>query len=868
MLTTEEVPLRSRIGTNMLNSSCLFGLCHGTRRDDRWRQSDPSNPVLAAQRSRARPKPMTQGRYEGDFVNGKRSGHGKIYYPDGSIFEGEFANGEQKEGELRFTSGTVYSGEFVGSQPHGQGSVTYASSASYVGSFAKGLKEGFGTFTSSDGSRYEGEWSRDAVTGIGRMAYADGRCYDGQWENGLRHGQGMCTYPNGSTYVGAWDRDERVGFGTMYHADKSSYKGEWAESQPHGRGAYVFSNGDYFTGEWCDGKRQGQGKYEFGKFDPSDLPRPPSKQSLVFNKRAELLPVSETTTAMTLPAPPVGPRQIAVVSGAPEHISGVYKALRKPGAYGERVYEKQGLFLYHVDGDSHYAIGRKKNGPTCICFTSHQNASAKGRWKLYDQGQWVVASNLCARFLEEDDEVEGEADAVALTSRFSNISGGYLREDRRENGRPVYYNREDAKYLWYGPNKAWMVSDSAGVTSAGSYSSFVASEPGLAQSPELADWSKQGVNVRSVQLPGGKNDPSSALAVNDPRLANLFRDAAFPAAPRSIGSEPMGGVRPEDAAWIRPAFLHPEGEPIELFNGIDPNDIMQGALGDCWLLSAISAIAEFPSFVEDNLFVTKEMSPIGKYELRIYDASLGRFKVVTVDDQIPCGPPKWWEPPRPLFAQPQQHELYVLIIEKCFAKLAGCYDLLVGGYPLLAWMVMTGCEDLQSWKRLTSGPRSGEWQLNQVAIDKVREEPFNFQQLYTRVVDNFKSDPSLFEFLAVCDERNYIMAASISGSTIEKARKDGLVERHAYSLIAVKSSSSFQLVQLRNPWGNDREWNGKWSDGSSEWDTYPKVKRDLEYDEVDDGAFWMDFKDFTSIFDGIQICAIEMPSDAASSYRR
>jgi len=47
---------------------------------------------------------------------------------------------------------------------------------------------------------------------------------------------------------------------------------------------------------------------------------------------------------------------------------------------------------------------------------------------------------------------------------------------------------------------------------------------------------------------------------------------------------------------------------------------------------------------------------------------------------------------------------------------------------------------------------------------------------------------------------------------LKQAREDGLVERHAYSLISVKEVGAFKLVELRNPWGNDREWNGDWSD--------------------------------------------------------
>ena len=44
----------------------------------------------------------------------------------------------------------------------------------------------------------------------------------------------------------------------------------------------------------------------------------------------------------------------------------------------------------------------------------------------------------------------------------------------------------------------------------------------------------------------------------------------------------------------------------------------------------------------------------------------------------------------PLFAQPHQGELWVLVLEKAFAKLCGSYAALDGGLTLWALHVMTG----------------------------------------------------------------------------------------------------------------------------------------------------------------------------------
>ena len=49
---------------------------------------------------------------------------------------------------------------------------------------------------------------------------------------------------------------------------------------------------------------------------------------------------------------------------------------------------------------------------------------------------------------------------------------------------------------------------------------------------------------------------------------------------------------------------------------------MQGSLGDCWLLSSLAALAEFPEVVQ-YVFVDDDVNPSGKYTLRIFDISKG-----------------------------------------------------------------------------------------------------------------------------------------------------------------------------------------------------------------------------------------------------
>ena len=59
---------------------------------------------------------------------------------------------------------------------------------------------------------------------------------------------------------------------------------------------------------------------------------------------------------------------------------------------------------------------------------------------------------------------------------------------------------------------------------------------------------------------------------------------------------------------------------------------------------------------------------------------------------------------------------------------------------------------------------------------------------------------------------------------------------------------------MRNPWGNDTEWNGAWSDGSAEWGYVPDDEKEaLGINFDNDGEFWMSFKDWRRYFDQCEI---------------
>ena len=110
-----------------------------------------------------------------------------------------------------------------------------------------------------------------------------------------------------------------------------------------------------------------------------------------------------------------------------------------------------------------------------------------------------------------------------------------------------------------------------------------------------------------------------------------------------------------------------------LFSGkIEPKSVIADHEGDCYLLSSIAALAEFPHIIK-SAFHNQSYNAEG-----IYKVSLridGVVEEVVVDDYIPVN-----EHGLPLFYQPNKKngEFWVLILEKALAKASGSYANLNG----------------------------------------------------------------------------------------------------------------------------------------------------------------------------------------------
>eukprot|EP00930_Biecheleria_cincta_P068982 TRINITY_DN56799_c0_g1_i1.p1 TRINITY_DN56799_c0_g1~~TRINITY_DN56799_c0_g1_i1.p1 ORF type:complete len:699 (-),score=119.91 TRINITY_DN56799_c0_g1_i1:356-2452(-) len=603
---------------------------------------------------------------------------------------------------------------------------------------------------------------------------------------------------------------------------------------------------------------------------------------------------------------------VILVSGCRrDELNGEY--VQQADFYGRRPVfynSSQKRFLFYSLPHGRWQIfGRKSRKSSARIVTPRAVHLADDAWAVWSGGKWNKEPEMKATFpppLTTDQKLARAAEAVYVRSKWGNVTGGYRKMDRSNFERPAYYNKDDDTYLLYnGREGIWVVSSSFSTRSW-----LVSSLFTDVFSPDLTAW-KGTTTVMAVD-PNGNPCPD---------VQEGFCDEEFPHDDHSLGKS-------KKCEWIRACALRP---CPTLFTDIEPADICQGALGDCWLIAAIAGVAEFPAFVKDHLFQTQDIDMGGKYEIKLYNWVETRWDIIVIDDYIPCKPRRWYEPTAvPIFAESSNDQLYVVLLEKAFAKFAGSYGELSGGFSALAWVAMTGEMEIIKWKRdrhvakwkvtgskglvvrdgeyLSStkigrlasgahfeeldksgyrvkfrkldgeGPDEGwlsccvggyrvakctdpvEWKRQKITYNTSK---IDFGKMYSAPTSEHLDEDGMWRKVCEYDKANYLIGCSIGGSVVEKERTDGLIERHAYSVIHAVEVCGFKLVCCRNPWGNSKEWNGPWSDQSDEWTANKEVAQALNVDEKSDGIFWMEWEDFQRTWTRLEVCPKAMPSERA-----
>ena len=360
-----------------------------------------------------------------------------------------------------------------------------------------------------------------------------------------------------------------------------------------------------------------------------------------------------------------------------------------------------------------------------------------------------------------------------------------------------------------------------------------------------------------------------------------------------LGSPQALGINPEYIEWYSINEIHDEA--TFFYDGTESNDVMQGALGDCWFISALSVIAtkdfllrgEFNKTILDDGKIDEEeikmmsegiyppifhsFSKFGIYCFRFFKNFKWRY--VLIDDKLPCHAVYNENQTKKLiFAHCRQdNEFWVPLIEKAYAKIHGSYYALASGCIDDGLVDMTG---LVSKKILKNNAL--------LSNSKKIEDLWNLMKNYSSLkFDNELWTQSGKKVTSKYYTRNKsMMGCSVESNGTNKEKevsmnghKIGIVAGHAYSILdafeipkarSKKSRRTSRLLRIRNPWGN-YEWNGKWCDDSEEVvknkeriDAVLKKKYEDTSEKIDfsknDGTFLMRYSDFRKIFNNIFFC--------------
>lgn len=313
---------------------------------------------------------------------------------------------------------------------------------------------------------------------------------------------------------------------------------------------------------------------------------------------------------------------------------------------------------------------------------------------------------------------------------------------------------------------------------------------------------------------------------------------------------------------------------LKIIGDINPSDVSQGGVGDCWLLSGISSLAEFDGavarlFRKNNDLTKKPYSDrANMYTITLWDVSTWKEVDIVIDERL-CQRPDG----SGLLGchLSDDGELWVPYLEKALAVHCGGWDKIDGGQCTHAWALLTGCQNQYTIKQKdnkfncfgTFNPNKKEW-------EKLTNSPHDgFQGLWPVAWPDVGgggdmnlelTEQELFQRMCAWDDHNFIVGAGTKAGS-DSNSKNGIYDGHAYSVLTCLNDvagTDMDLIQMRNPHGKGEIEKSEWNDTGSGWQKYPQIKAALKPVVADDGIFWVSKQEFFKYFETVYVCAKDM----------
>ena len=162
---------------------------------------------------------------------------------------------------------SIYCGPIKDKRPEGLCHIYYPNGSVFQGNFELYQRRGKGRMVFPSLDWFEGSWKDDIPAGFGVFHFADGRVVQGNFLNFDVIGSGIEILPNGESYEGGFLDKKRNGKGSLVTKDWK-YEGKFKAGELFGYGVVKFNDGKEFVGEFSGNIGVGLLKYtDFSYFE-------------------------------------------------------------------------------------------------------------------------------------------------------------------------------------------------------------------------------------------------------------------------------------------------------------------------------------------------------------------------------------------------------------------------------------------------------------------------------------------------------------------------------------------------------------------------------------------------------------------------
>ena len=347
------------------------------------------------------------------------------------------------------------------------------------------------------------------------------------------------------------------------------------------------------------------------------------------------------------------------------------------------------------------------------------------------------------------------------------------------------------------------------------------------------------------------NESNQFHSLDNAQISEMFIDKIFPPENSSIFGddnlekikngekiknskifeELIDDLNQNNIIWKRAKEIFNNQEFTLFSSDLSLNSIIQGSIGNCYFLSIISGLTKFPSLIY-QLFNSLSISCNGCYEIKLKINN--KIEIISLDDFFPYN----IKTNMPLFCKPYRNEIWVMLLEKAWAKIKGNYLNIDNGSPY---------DVLDSF-------------LLSSSIEK--------DVLYKSYFINEDNKYQIWENLVNKNEnkKNIIMIC-LSKDKINNKKKlnnfyYSIVEKHFYNIEEInKNTEKEKILKLRNPWGfnlKNENYNKKKNEFHFIIDDNESQENENEKEYLlSGGEFLIDYKYFCYLFQEIQIFEIK-----------